>query len=65
MARSLQKAGLVAELGSATGVGRKSVSDILDKLAEIAYREAPNGFIVPGICRLTVVNYTISAYTSK
>jgi nucleoid DNA-binding protein/DNA-directed RNA polymerase subunit RPC12/RpoP len=55
VAKSLQKAGLIAEISSVTGIEKKSVGDVLDKLTEIAYREAPNGFIVPGICKLTVV----------
>ncbi len=55
MGRSLSKAMLVSELATATNVDGKDVARILDSLANIAFREAHNGFIIPRICKLKVI----------
>ncbi|MFW6152557.1 MAG: HU family DNA-binding protein [Verrucomicrobiota bacterium] len=55
MKRSMPKSKVISELAEATNVNKKSVADVLDNLALLAYREARNGFIVPGICKLKVV----------
>lgn len=54
MGTLLSKNKLLLELATATSVPRKDVANILNALATIAYREAVNGFTVPGICRLKV-----------
>ena len=55
MAESYTKAKLVAELAGATSLSKAAVGRLLDRLTEIAYREAVNGFVVPGLCKLKVV----------
>jgi DNA-binding protein HU-beta len=54
MGRGLSKNKLLLEVASATGLSRNDVTKILNILAAIAYREAENGFTLPGICRLKV-----------
>ncbi len=56
MGRSLSKAMLVSELATATNLDGKDVARILDSLANIAFREAHNGFIIPRICKLKVIH---------
>jgi DNA-directed RNA polymerase subunit RPC12/RpoP/nucleoid DNA-binding protein len=46
---------LIAEIVGATAVSKAEVMAVLGQLARIAYREAANGFVVPGICKLKVI----------
>lgn len=55
MPETYTKAKLVAELAGATSLSKAAVGRLLDRLTEIAYREAANGFVVPGLCKLKVV----------
>jgi len=55
MTESYTKAKLVTELAGLTTLSKAAVGRVLDCLTEIAYREAANGFVVPGICKLKVV----------
>ena len=51
----MTKAELVSELAEKAKVNKAQATRVLNELAEIACREAVNGFIVPGICKLSVV----------
>jgi nucleoid DNA-binding protein len=50
------KTNLIAELSRTASISRRRTEAVLESLAQIAYREAPKGFTVPGICRLDVVH---------
>ena len=39
-----------------TGLPPKKIVEVLDLLAAIAYREAANDFVIPGICKIKVVH---------
>ena len=56
MAKQMTKSHLAGELAQKTGISKKSVEDLLNELATIAYREAENSFTIPGIGKLVVVN---------
>ncbi len=56
MAKQMTKSQLAGELAQKTGISKKSVEDLLNELATIAYREAENSFTIPGIGKLVVVN---------
>jgi nucleoid DNA-binding protein/DNA-directed RNA polymerase subunit RPC12/RpoP len=56
MSESYTKSNLILELAQAHRLSRRRTEALLNALAEIAYREALNGFTVPGICRLDVVH---------
>lgn len=51
----MTKQQLVAELATSAGLSKAAVTNLLDELSSISYREAKNGFIIPGICKLKVV----------
>lgn len=55
MGKPLQKNALLNELVRETGLSKEAVKNVLAKLADLAYREAINGFVIPGICKLKVV----------
>ena len=52
MAGGMTKSQLAAELAEKSKISVKSMLIALDALAEIAYRETQNGFVIPGICKL-------------
>ncbi len=54
MAKSMTKSQVASELAEKTGQSIRTAQAMLDGLAEIAYREAVNGFVIPGICKLSV-----------
>ncbi len=53
MSRSMTKSQLAAEMAQRAETSAKSMLIALDTLAEIAYRETQNGFVIPGICKLS------------
>ena len=56
MAKAMTKSKIVATLADKTGMTKKDVAAFLDELAGLAYKEAKNGFTIPGIGKLVVVN---------
>ena len=54
MAKGMTKSQIASELAEKSGQSTRTVLAMLDGLAELAYREAVHGFIIPGICKLTV-----------
>jgi DNA-binding protein HU-beta len=55
MAKSMTKAQIVGALAEKTGVVKKVAAQLLDELAALAYKEAKNGFTLPGLGKLVVV----------
>ena len=56
MARSMTKSEIINHLAEKGGLPKKQVAELLDELAQLAYKEAPNGFPVPGLGKLVVVD---------
>jgi DNA-binding protein HU-beta len=56
VAKSITQVALVAEIAAATNQSKRAVGRTLKALSTIAYREAKNGFTIPGICKLKVVH---------
>ncbi|MDA0989434.1 MAG: HU family DNA-binding protein [Verrucomicrobia bacterium] len=52
----MTKTQTIATLAERTGLQKGQVSDFLDQLASLAYAEARNGFTVPGIGKLVLVD---------
>jgi DNA-binding protein HU-beta len=52
----MNKTQTVAVLAEKTGLTKADVGRLLDHLATLAYGEAKNGFVVPGIGKLVLVN---------
>ncbi|HLC17425.1 MAG TPA: HU family DNA-binding protein [Thermodesulfobacteriota bacterium] len=56
MARSMTKVEVVKAISESTGLSQKDVSEVLEKMAELAYKEAGNSFTIPGIGKLVLVD---------
>lgn len=52
----MTKSELIAELSFQCGHPKQVISNFLDVLAELAYIEAKNGFLIPGIGKLVLVD---------
>ncbi len=51
----MTKTQTIATLAEKTGLSKSDVSNMLDKLADLAYAEAAEGFTLPGIGKLLLV----------
>ncbi|MCC7201947.1 MAG: HU family DNA-binding protein [Nitrospirae bacterium] len=56
MAKAKTKSQIVEHLSQKTSLPKKSVTEFLDELMSLAYKEAKNGFTLPGLGKLVVVN---------
>ena len=56
MAKPLSKSQIAAALAEKAGIPKKQSAEILDLLAELAYKNAKNTFTLPGIGKLVLVN---------
>ena len=52
----MTKTQTIAALAEKTGLQKAQVSQFLEELASLAYAEAKNGFTIPGIGKLVLVN---------
>ena len=53
---AMTKAQIVAAIADKVGVSKKESAAMLEALAQLAYGEACNGFTIPGIGKLVVVD---------
>ena len=56
MAKALTKSQLAAELAAKSGLTKKAAADILEFIAQLAYKNAKNSFTLPGLGKLVLVN---------
>jgi len=54
MGKSMTKAEMIGAMAEKTGLTRKQVSEFFDHLSDLAYKEAPNGFTLPGLGKLVL-----------
>jgi DNA-binding protein HU-beta len=54
-AKALTKSQILTKLSEATELTKVDVKNVLDELANLAYKEAKKGFTVPGLGKLVVV----------
>ncbi|NQU41227.1 MAG: HU family DNA-binding protein [Lentisphaerae bacterium] len=52
----MTKSQTLASLAEKTGVTKAQAGQFLDELAALAYSEAKNGFTIPGLGKLVLVN---------
>lgn len=54
----MTKSELLTKLAEATGLAKKDVTNLMDKLAEMAYKEVKKGgeFVLPGFGKMVKVN---------
>lgn len=56
MAKPLTKSQIGAAIADKSGITKKQAVEILDVIAELAYKNAKNTFTLPGIGKLVLVN---------
>ncbi|NKB81809.1 MAG: HU family DNA-binding protein [Nitrospirales bacterium] len=56
MAKAMTKSQIADHLANKAGVTKKTVTEILDAFAALAYKEAKNAFTVPGIGKLVLAH---------
>ena len=52
----MTKSQTLAALAEANGMTKAQAGQFMDELAKLAYQEAKNGFMLPGIGKLVLVN---------
>ena len=56
MAKTLSKAQIAATIADTAGITKKQAVQILETIAELAYKNAKNSFTLPGLGKLVLVN---------
>ena len=56
MAKPLTKSQIAAAIAEKSGVTKKSAAEILEHIADLAYKNAKNSFTLPGLGKLVLVN---------
>jgi DNA-binding protein HU-beta len=56
MAKALTKSQIAATVADAAGISKKQSVQILEHLAQLAYKQAKHTFTLPGIGKLVLVN---------
>lgn len=56
MGKPLTKSQIAAALADKIGITKKQGTEVLDLLAELAYKNAKNTFTLPGVGKLVLVN---------
>jgi DNA-binding protein HU-beta len=57
MAKAMTKSKIVAALAEKAGITKKQAALLLEAQAQMAYKEAKNGFTIPGVGKLVVRSY--------
>lgn len=55
-AKPMTKSQIAEALASKTGITKKVATQVLEELAQLAYKEAKKSFTVPGLGKLVLVN---------
>ena len=56
MAKALSKSQVAAAIAEKNSLSKKQAAEILDSIAELAYKNAKNTFTLPGLGKLVLVN---------
>ena len=56
MAKALTKSQIAAEIAEKNSITKKTAVEILEFIAELAYKNAKNSFTIPGLGKLVLVN---------
>ena len=56
MAKALSKSQIAASLAEKTGLTKKQAVEVLEQIAQLAYKNAKNSFTLPGLGKLVLVN---------
>ncbi len=55
MAKALTKSQITEQIAKKAGITKKAANEILNHLAELAYKHAKNSFTIPGLGKLVLV----------
>lgn len=53
---AMTKTETVREISEASGLNKQQVSSVLEALVDLSYKEARNGFTIPGLGKLVLVD---------
>lgn len=56
MAKTMTKSQIADHLAGKAGITKKTAVQLLEDLASLAYKEAKNTFVVPGVGKLVLAN---------
>jgi DNA-binding protein HU-beta len=56
MAKALTKSQIAAEIAAKSNITKKAAAEILELIAQLAYKNAKNTFTLPGLGKLVLVN---------
>ena len=56
MAKALSKSQIAAAIAEKASISKKQAAEILDYVAQLAYKNAKNTFTLPGLGKLVLVN---------
>lgn len=56
MAKAMTKSQIIAAVAEKSDLSKKQASAVLETLAELAYKNAKNGFTVPGLGKIVLVS---------
>ena len=56
MAKALTKSQIAAEIATKSGLTKTAATEILEFIAQLAYKNAKNTFTLPGVGKLVLVN---------
>ena len=54
MAKAMTKSEIAAHLAEKVGISKKQVTQLMEAQAELAYKQAKNSFVLPGIGKLVL-----------
>jgi DNA-binding protein HU-beta len=54
--KKMSKSAVASTLAEKTGIAKKQAAGFLEELAGLAYAQAKNGFMLPGLGKLVLVN---------
>lgn len=54
--KPMTKSQIISTIADQTGLTKKDVSNVLEAQTNLAYKQAKNGFTIPGIGKLVIVN---------
>ena len=56
MAKALTKSQIAAEIATKNNISKKAAAEVLESIAQLAYKIAKNTFTLPGLGKLVLVN---------
>ena len=56
MANALTKSQIMDQLAEANGMTKKAATEFMESMVKMAYKESANGFTIPGLGKLVVVD---------